>query len=83
MPLQHIVGTCLELSGFSGLREQGDKVALSLTNPETGEVHLRPIRSVAEATFGSVTTKQRPEDLDTLRRAFERQAGREVPSEPR
>jgi AbrB family looped-hinge helix DNA binding protein len=71
----------VEIRKALGLK-QGDKVALSLADPQTGEVHLRPVQSVAEATFGAVRPKQRPEDLATLRRAFEANAGRETPSTP-
>ena len=69
-----------EIRRALGLK-QGDKVAISLADPATGEVHLRPARSVAEATFGAVTPKQRPEDLGALRRSFETQAGRAVRAE--
>jgi AbrB family looped-hinge helix DNA binding protein len=61
--------------------KQGDKVALSLADAATGEVRLRPVQSVAEATFGAVRPKRRPENLDALRRAFEANAGREAAAE--
>jgi AbrB family looped-hinge helix DNA binding protein len=51
-----------------GLKE-GDKVAVSLPDPETQEVHLRPIRSVAELTFGAIKPRRRPEDFRALREA--------------
>jgi len=51
------------------LRE-GDKVALSLTDREKPLVTLRPVRSVAEMTFGSVTPRRQPEDFQELRRLF-------------
>lgn len=59
-----------EIRKALGLKE-GDKVALSLTNREGLRVTLRPVRSVAEMTFGSVTPRQRPEDFQDLRRLFE------------
>lgn len=53
----------------------GDKMAVSLAASEEGSVLVRPIRSVAEATFGAVTPNRRPEDLAALRRQFEEETG--------
>ncbi|MDP2935488.1 MAG: AbrB/MazE/SpoVT family DNA-binding domain-containing protein [Dehalococcoidia bacterium] len=50
---------------------EGDKVALSLTDGEKPKVSLRPIRSVAELTFGAINARKRPEDFKELRRIFE------------
>lgn len=49
---------------------QGTKVALSLDSGERPRATLRPVRSVAEMTFGSVTPRKRPEDFQELRRLF-------------
>ena len=62
---------------------QGDKVAVSLPEPGTAQVSLRPVRSVAEMTFGRVTPRQRPEDLRELRRGYEEDVVAEVMSESR
>ena len=53
---------------------EGDKVAVSLEeagNNEEARVILRPVRSVAEMTFGAVSPRKRPEDFRELRRSFE------------
>lgn len=50
---------------------EGDKVALSLSDEGKPQVILRPVRSVAELTFGAVTPRKRPEDFKELRRIFE------------
>jgi AbrB family looped-hinge helix DNA binding protein len=46
----------------------GDKVAVSLEG-EDGTLHanLRPVRSVAEMTFGVITPHKQPEDTKELR----------------
>ncbi len=44
----------------------GDKVAISIEDGET-EAHLRPVRSVAEMTFGSVPTTEEVKDTVSLR----------------
>jgi AbrB family looped-hinge helix DNA binding protein len=44
----------------------GDKVAISVEDGET-EAHLRPVRSVAEMTFGSVSTTNEVKDTVSLR----------------
>jgi AbrB family looped-hinge helix DNA binding protein len=59
----------------------GDKVALSLSEPDKQRVTLRPVRSVAELTFGAVKPRRRPEDLKQLRRQFEPAVAEQVLSE--
>ena len=61
----------------------GDKVALALTDPERGQVTLRPVRSVAELTFGAVAPRQRPENFKRLRRQFEEGVAEAVTAETR
>jgi AbrB family looped-hinge helix DNA binding protein len=51
--------------------EEGDKVALALDPSDRSRATLRPVRSVADATFGAVQPLSRPEDFKRLRRAFE------------
>lgn len=48
----------------------GDKIAVSLEEGEHSEASLRPIRSVAERTFGAVTARKRPENFKELREQF-------------
>jgi AbrB family looped-hinge helix DNA binding protein len=48
----------------------GDKVAVSLDDGGAPEAKLRPVRSVADATFGSITPRKRPEDFEELRQLF-------------
>ncbi len=57
--------------------QKGDKVALSIVDLSKNEVVLRPVRSVAELTFGSITPLNRPEDLEELRRQFEERLAEE------
>jgi antitoxin PrlF len=75
-----------EIRKALGLKE-GDKVALSLTDRKGLQATLRPVRSVAEMTFGSVTPRQRPEDFPELRRLFEEslaaeERAKDRPTEP-
>ncbi len=58
-----------EIRRALGLKE-GDKVAISLPDPGMQEVHLHPVRSVAELTFGAFSPRKRPEDFRELREAF-------------
>ena len=60
---------------------EGDKVALSLSDEGKPQVILRPVRSVAELTFGAVTPRKRPEDFKELRRLFEEGTAAQVLSE--
>ncbi len=59
-----------EIRRAIGLK-QGDKVALALVDRARKQVSLRPVRSVAELTFGAVSPRRRPEDFQELRRLFE------------
>lgn len=61
--------------------KQGDKIALSVPEGQTSLVTLRPVRSVAEMTFGAVTPRKRPEDFKELRQLFEEGVADEVTSE--
>jgi len=63
-----------------GIRE-GDKVALSLDDSDQSQVILRPVRSVAELTFGAVTPRKRPEDFQELRQQFEEGIAEEAMAE--
>ena len=63
-----------------GIRE-GDKVALSLDDSDQARVILRPVRSVAELTFGAVTPRKRPEDFQELRQRFEEGIAQEAMAE--
>jgi AbrB family looped-hinge helix DNA binding protein len=58
-----------EIRRALGLKE-GDKIAVSLPDPETQEVHLHPVRTIAEMTFGAVSPRKRPEDFRELREIF-------------
>lgn len=59
----------------------GDKVALSLVDLKKARVNLRPVRSVAELTFGAVTPRKRPEEFQELHRRFEDGQAMEVLAE--
>ena len=59
----------------------GDKVALSIDNTESTVVILRPVRSVAELTFGAVEPRKQPEDFGEFRRRFEEGAAEQVTDE--
>ena len=69
-----------EIRRSLGIKE-GDKVALSLSDAEESLVVLKPIRSVAEMTFGAVTPRKQPEDLKELRQLFEEGTAEEVQAE--
>ncbi len=62
---------------------QGDRVALSLSETDGLQATLRPVRSVAERTFGIVPPRKRPEDLKELRRLFEEGLAEEAMAEGR
>ena len=49
----------------------GDKIALSLREGTGDEVILRPVRSVAAATYAVVPARPRPVGLEDLRDQFE------------
>jgi AbrB family looped-hinge helix DNA binding protein len=59
----------------------GDKVAVSLSNGAEPQATLRPIRSVAELTYGAIAPRRRPEDLRELRREVEEGVAEEVMAE--
>ena len=69
-----------EIRRSLGIRE-GDKVAISLGDSEEAPVILRPMHSVAAATFGAVTPRKSPEDFQELRRLFEEGVAEEVRAE--
>ncbi len=50
--------------------QEGDKVAVALVEGDEAQVVLKPVKSVAEMTYGSVTPRKQPEDFKELRRAF-------------
>ena len=59
-----------EIRRALGIKE-GDKIALAIREEGSGEAVLRPVRSVAEATYGVVPSRGKPADLDHLRDQFE------------
>ncbi|TAK30646.1 MAG: AbrB/MazE/SpoVT family DNA-binding domain-containing protein [Chloroflexota bacterium] len=61
--------------------KQGDKVALSINETEESQATLKPVRSVAAMTFGSVKPRKQPEDFGELRRQFEEGLAEEAMSE--
>ena len=69
-----------EIRRALGLK-RGDKVAISLADRERLHATLRPVRSVAQMTFGSVAPRKRPEDYRELRRLFEEGVAEEVIAE--
>ena len=72
-----------EIRRSLGIKE-GDKVAVSLVVGAEGEqpqVMLKPVRSVAELTFGAVTPRKQPEDIKELRKAFEEGIAEQVIAE--
>ena len=71
-----------EIRKALGLKE-GDRVALSLAESGQPLATLRPARSVAEMTFGSVPARKRPEDFKELRQIFEEGVAEEVLDEGR
>jgi AbrB family looped-hinge helix DNA binding protein len=49
----------------------GDKVAVSLDEEgQTLHANLRPVRSVADATFGSIRSAHQPVDEEAVKQAF-------------
>ncbi|MGI8552689.1 MAG: AbrB/MazE/SpoVT family DNA-binding domain-containing protein [Dehalococcoidia bacterium] len=59
----------IEVRRALGIKE-GDKIAISLPVEGDGQATLRPIRSVAEMTFGVFEPRKRPENMRELREAF-------------
>ena len=51
--------------------KEGDKIALSIRDGADGEAVLRPVRSVAEATYGVVGSAGPPANLSAFRDQFE------------
>lgn len=49
--------------------KRGDKVAFALQE-ESESISVRPVRSVADLTFGAVPARRRPEDFKKLRQQF-------------
>src|SRR5437763_34438 len=68
-----------EIRRALGIRE-GDKLAVSVAD-DARQVRLRPVRSVAELTFGSLTPSRAPQDIQEQGRAFEEAAAEEVLAE--
>jgi AbrB family looped-hinge helix DNA binding protein len=71
-----------EMRKLLGIKE-GDKIAVSLVDVsgEEPRLSLKPVRSVAEMTFGAVRPRKRPEDFKELRREFEEGTAQEVVAE--
>ena len=61
--------------------KEGDKVAWSLVDVEKQEVMVRPVRSVAELTFGAIKPRKRPENYEELRGMFEQELAAEASTE--
>jgi AbrB family looped-hinge helix DNA binding protein len=73
----------IEIRRELGIKE-GDKVAVFLVDAVDGEqpkVVLKPVRSVAELTFGAVPPRKHPLDLDKMRRMFEEETAKQVMAE--
>ena len=68
-----------EIRRALGIRE-GDKLAVSVAD-DARQVRLRPVRSVAELTFGSLTPGRPVGDVQEQRREFEEAAAEEVMAE--
>jgi len=60
-----------------GIRE-GDKLAISIADGGERQARLRPVRSVAELTFGSLTSTRPVRDAAEERRAFEEAVAEDV-----
>jgi AbrB family looped-hinge helix DNA binding protein len=71
-----------EMRKLLGIKE-GDKVAVTLEDAggEEPRLSLKPVRSVAEMTFGAVRPRKRPEDFNELRREFEEGMAQDVVAE--
>jgi hypothetical protein len=48
----------------------GDKVAVSLKDKETPQATPRPVRSVADPSFGAIQPRRQPDEPDRLREQF-------------
>ncbi len=60
---------------------QGDKVALSVPDPVTGQVRLRRVGSVVEQSFGALSSAVPSLDARRERAAFEEGVADEVQAE--
>ncbi|MFN8481512.1 MAG: AbrB/MazE/SpoVT family DNA-binding domain-containing protein [Anaerolineae bacterium] len=63
-----------------GIKE-GDKIAVSVDEAEPTQAIVRPVRSVAEMTYGAVAPLKRPEDFIALREAFENETAEDAEAE--
>ena len=50
--------------------EIGDKVAISLDEDGSPRASLRPVRSVTDMTFGSITPRRQPKKINEHREQF-------------
>jgi AbrB family looped-hinge helix DNA binding protein len=66
-----------EFRAALGLK-RGDKVAITLSDPETGTVLLKPVRSVAEMTFGALSSHVSMRSPKEEHAAFEEGTAEEV-----
>ncbi len=66
-----------EIRQMLGIKE-GDRIAVSVDEAEPTRAIVRPVRSVAEMTYGAVAPVKRPEDFKALREAFEDETADEV-----
>jgi AbrB family looped-hinge helix DNA binding protein len=62
-----------EMRRSLGIKE-GDKIALAFVEPDREQITLRPVRSVAEMTFGAAKSPKRCMTLDQLRQLFEEES---------
>lgn len=69
-----------EIRDILGIKE-GDRIAVSVDDAEPTRAIVRPVRSVAEMTFGAVAPLKRPEDFAALREAFEQGTAEEIEPE--
>lgn len=51
--------------------KQGDKLALSLKRDASGEITIRAVKSVSEATYGVAASEGRAQDIAKWREQFE------------
>lgn len=58
-----------EIRRALGIKE-GDRIVLVLNEHGSAEVSLYPAKSVAELTFGAISPRKHPEDMEELRRTF-------------
>jgi AbrB family looped-hinge helix DNA binding protein len=73
----------IEIRRLLGIRA-GNRIALSLiasSESREPQVLLKPVRSIAEMTFGAVPPRKMPEDFRDLRHHFEEGMAQEVMAE--